>query len=227
MDENIKQVLSFLLEQENLRAQEMKALNDKIDSLFSIVDEKVLEYGQFADDINFDKFNSKYGEQLGQYSDVMKRINQDDGYDVIRDTFDEMKNHEDVDADTFVSDVTTRLDAYLSALGIPADTKVEVVADLDGDGETETVVDSTDEKVADVDAGAESDAEAADKINQMGVIEEAYKADGDAKKAEAALKELGYSDEEVEQLLNNWDEEIADADYMKSINDAVDAELKK
>ena len=217
MDENIKQVLSFLLEQENLRAQEMRALNDKIDSLFSIVDEKVLEYGQFADDINFDKFNSKYGEQLGQYSDVMKRINQDDGYDVIRDTFDEMKNHEDVDSDAFVTDVTTRLDAYLGSLGIPSDTKVEVVADLDGDGETETVVDSNE--------GA--DETGADKVAAMGAIEEAYKADGDAKKAEAALKELGYSDDEIVQFINNWDEEIEDADYMKSINDAVDAELKK
>lgn len=140
MDElqSLKQALSFLLEQEELRRQEIVALNEKIESLKGFVDERATEIGQWADDRDFSDFSNKYNEKLGPYAEKMNKIHPD--YDLVRDTYDAYKGQDEYSEDDFIGNVTSALDAYLEDIGIPAGTAVEVVADMDGDGDPETVV---------------------------------------------------------------------------------------
>lgn len=138
----IKQALGFLLEQENIRQQEIAALNEKIDALSGDFNNRSSEFSQWVDDRNFNDFAGKYGEELSPYNDRLRKIHQDDDYDVVRDTYDAFNSGDnDGDVDNFVKETKSALDAYLKDIGIPEDVKVEVKADMDGDGETETVID--------------------------------------------------------------------------------------
>lgn len=174
MDElqSIKQALSFLLEQENIRQQEIASLNEKIDALNSIMNERVREFSGWVDERDFKDFSDKYGERLSPYAEKMSKIRSDD-YDLMRDAYDTYNPEEYNSEDEFIDKTIGALDAYLEDIGIPKDVAVEVRADMNGDGEPETVIDSTDgepdkaEKEAEAEAEAETDEDKAfmDSIN--------------------------------------------------------------
>lgn len=174
MDElqSIKQALSFLLEQENIRQQEIASLNEKIDALNSIMNERVREFSGWADERDFKDFSDKYGEKLSPYAEKMSKIHSDD-YDLMRDVYDTYNPEEYNSEDEFIDKTIGALDAYLEDIGIPKDVAVEVKADMNGDGKPETVIDSTDgepdkaEKEAEAEAEAETDEDKAfmDSIN--------------------------------------------------------------
>lgn len=146
MDEmnSIKQALSFLLEQESIRQQEIAALNEKIDSLLGTVDDRVKEFSGWVNDRDFKDFSDKYGERLAPYADKMNKIHTEDGYDFMKDLYNSYDGKQP--QDDFIDETVEALDKYLEEIGIPKDVKVEVKADLNGDGETETVVDSTEKE---------------------------------------------------------------------------------
>lgn len=146
MDEmnSIKQALSFLLEQESIRQQEIAALNEKIDSLLGTVDDRVKEFSGWVNDRDFKDFSDKYGERLAPYADKMNKIHTEDGYDFMKDLYNSYDGKQP--QDDFINETVEALDKYLEEIGIPKDVKVEVKADLNGDGETETVVDSTEKE---------------------------------------------------------------------------------
>lgn len=141
MDElqSIKQALSFLLEQENIRQQEIAALNEKIEALNTNLTDRSKEFAGWVDERDFRDFSNKYGEKLAPYAEKMGKIHQD--YDLLRDTYDAYNSGDkDVGEDEFIDNTISALDAYLEDIGIPKDVAVEVKADMDGDGEPETVV---------------------------------------------------------------------------------------
>lgn len=144
MDEltSIKQALSFLLEQENLRQQELSALNEKIDSLFSTVDSRSKEFAGWVNDRDYKDFSDKYGEKLAPYAEKMNKIRGKD-YDFMRDAFNAYDPETYKSQDEYVDATVSSLDKYLEDIGIPKDVKVEVRADMNGDGVPETVVDET------------------------------------------------------------------------------------
>ena len=174
MDElqSIKQALSFLLEQENIRQQEIASLNEKIDALNSIMNERVREFSGWVDERDFKDFSDKYGERLSPYAEKMSKIHSDD-YDLMRDVYDTYNPEEYNSEDEFIDKTIGALDAYLEDIGIPKDVAVEVRADMNGDGKPETVIDSTEgepdkaEKEAEAEAEAETDEDKAfmDSIN--------------------------------------------------------------
>ena len=141
MDElqSIKQALSFLLEQENIRQQELAALNEKIEALNTALSDRSKEFTDWVDNREFKDFSDKYGERLAPYAEKMGKIHQ--GYDLVRDTFDTYNTSDkSEDEDSFINNTVSALDSYLEDIGIPKDVAVEVKADMDGDGEPETVV---------------------------------------------------------------------------------------
>ena len=141
MDElqSIKQALSFLLEQENIRQQELSALNEKIEALNTALSDRSKEFTDWVDNREFKDFSDKYGERLAPYAEKMGKIHQ--GYDLVRDTFDTYNTSDkSEDEDSFIDNTVSALDSYLEDIGIPKDVAVEVKADMDGDGEPETVV---------------------------------------------------------------------------------------
>lgn len=160
MDElqSIKQALSFLLEQENIRQQEIASLNEKIDALNSIMNERVREFSGWADERDFKDFSDKYGERLSPYAEKMSKIHSDD-YDLMRDVYDTYNPEEYNSEDEFIDKTIGALDAYLEDIGIPKDVAVEVKADMNGDGKPETVIDSTDGEPDKVEKEAEAEAE--------------------------------------------------------------------
>ena len=161
MDElqSIKQALSFLLEQENIRQQEIASLNEKIDALNSIMNERVKEFSGWVDERDFKDFSDKYGEKLSPYAEKMSKIHSDD-YDLMRDVYDTYNPEEYNSEDEFIDKTIGALDAYLEDIGIPKDVAVEVKADMNGDGKPETVIDSTDGEPDKAEKEAEAEAEA-------------------------------------------------------------------
>ena len=141
MDElqSIKQALSFLLDQENIRQQELAALNEKIEALNTTLSERSKEFTGWIDNREFKDFSDKYGEKLAPYAEKMGKIHQD--YDLVRDTYDAYNSSDmSVDEDEFIDNTVSALDSYLKDIGIPMDVAVEVKADMNGDGEPETTI---------------------------------------------------------------------------------------
>lgn len=141
MDElqSIKQALSFLLDQENIRQQELAALNEKIEALNATLSERSKEFTGWIDNREFKDFSDKYGEKLAPYAEKMGKIHQD--YDLVRDTYDAYNSSDmSVDEDEFIDNTVSALDSYLKDIGIPMDVAVEVKADMNGDGEPETTI---------------------------------------------------------------------------------------
>ena len=141
MDElqSIKQALSFLLDQENIRQQELAALNEKIEALNTILSERSKEFTGWIDNREFKDFAGKYGEKLAPYAEKMGKIHQD--YDLVRDTYDAYNSSDmSVDEDEFIDNTVSALNSYLKDIGIPMDVAVEVKADMNGDGEPETTI---------------------------------------------------------------------------------------
>ena len=136
----IKQALSFLLDQENIRQQELNALNEKIDALSGNFNERDKAFSEWVDDREFKDFDSAYGEKLKPYSETMRKIRQDD-YDLARDVYDTYRDSDkNLSPEEFIDTTISALDKYLEEIGIPKGTAVEVKADLNGDGKPETVV---------------------------------------------------------------------------------------
>ena len=136
----IKQALSFLLDQENIRQQELNALNEKIDALSGNFNERDKAFSDWVDDREFKDFDSAYGEKLIPYSETMRKIRQDD-YDLARDVYNTYRDSDkDLSPEEFIDSTISALDKYLEDIGIPKGTAVEVKADLNGDGKPETVV---------------------------------------------------------------------------------------
>lgn len=141
MDElqSIKQALSFLLDQENIRQQELAALNEKVEALNTILSERSKEFTGWVDNREFKDFADKYGEKLAPYAEKMGKIHQD--YDLVRDTYDAYNSSDmSVDEDEFIDNTVSALNSYLKDIGIPMDVAVEVKADMNGDGEPETTI---------------------------------------------------------------------------------------
>lgn len=141
MDElqSIKQALSFLLDQENIRQQELAALNEKIEALNTTLSERSKEFTSWVDNREFKDFSDKYGEKLAPYAEKMGKIHQD--YDLVRDTYDAYNSSDmSVGEDEFIDNTVSALDSYLEDIGIPMDVAVEVKADMNGDGEPETTI---------------------------------------------------------------------------------------
>ena len=141
MDElqSIKQALSFLLDQENIRQQELAALNEKIEALNTTLSERSKEFTGWIDNREFKDFSDKYGEKLAPYAEKMGKIHQD--YDLVRDTYDAYNSSDmSVGEDEFIDNTVSALDSYLEDIGIPMDVAVEVKADMNGDGEPETTI---------------------------------------------------------------------------------------
>lgn len=136
----IKQALSFLLDQENIRQQELNALNEKIDALSGSFSERDKAFSDWVDDREFKDFDSAYGEKLKPYSETMRKIRQDD-YDLARDVYNTYRDSDkSISPEEFIGSTISALDKYLEEIGIPKGTAVEVKADLNGDGKPETVV---------------------------------------------------------------------------------------
>lgn len=141
MDElqSIKQALSFLLDQENIRQQELVALNEKIEALNTTLSERSKEFTGWIDNREFKDFADKYGEKLAPYAEKMGKIHQD--YDLVRDTYDAYNSSDmSVGEDEFIDNTVSALDSYLKDIGIPMDVAVEIKADMNGDGEPETTI---------------------------------------------------------------------------------------
>ena len=137
--QSIKQALSFLLDQENIRQQELAALNEKIEALNTILSERSKEFTGWIDNREFKDFSDKYGEKLAPYAEKMGKIHQD--YDLVRDTYDAYNSSDmSVDEDEFIDNTVSALNSYLKDIGIPMDVAVEVKADMNGDGEPETTI---------------------------------------------------------------------------------------
>lgn len=148
----IKEVLRFLITQEKLRQQEVEALKVQI--------EGVDNYAKgYVDDQNFNAFKDKYGADLEPY-DATFKVTENPDFDMVRQTYDTMKETRDENPDTFneeefigqIKDLADQKVAEIKeVLGIPSDENIsitetedgtEIKTDADGDGTPETTVET-------------------------------------------------------------------------------------
>lgn len=196
----IKESIIFLLEQEKVRGEEVKALNEKIEAVNDTLVNQIINPAVEAyNEEQFNNFNDQYGERLGKYDQTIQTAQNNPDYSTSREAWDELQklpeeDRENVDMESFVSGVEEGLVEYVNgikeSLGLPEDApveikeedgEVEVKADTDGDGEMETV--ATEEK----EVTTESD----------GTEEEIVE--------EEEIEDEEPSDEEMEKYLNGED----------------------
>lgn len=156
--EAMKETLIFLVEQEKIRGEEVKALNDKIDALNELVTKQIVEPAiEYYNEEQFNKFKDSYGERLGKFNQLMQSTMNNPDYDATKEAWDEYNkmSEEEKDAtdmEKYVEGVEKGIADYISGikekLGLPENAeveikddgeKVEVKADTDGNGEKETV----------------------------------------------------------------------------------------
>lgn len=156
--EAMKETLIFLVEQEKIRGEEVKALNDKIDALNELVTKQIVEPAiEYYNEEQFNKFKDSYGERLGKYNQLMQSTMNNPDYDATKEAWDEYNKMSDeekdaTDMEKYVEGVEKGIADYISGikekLGLPENAeveikddgeKVEVKADTDGNGEKETI----------------------------------------------------------------------------------------
>lgn len=154
----IKESIVFLLEQEKVRGEEVKALNDKIEAVNDVLVNQIINPAAEAyNEEQFNNFNDQYGERLGKYDQTIQSVQNNPEYSSSREAWNELQNlpedeRENVDMESFVSGVEEGLAEYVDgikkSLGLPDDApveikeedgEIEVKADADGDGKMETV----------------------------------------------------------------------------------------
>lgn len=163
---SVKETLIFLVEQERLRGEEVKALNEKIEAVNSTLMDSVINPGLEAyENGRYEDFKGKYGERLSKFDNILKNTQNDPDYDTVRQTYDgmsELNGTEGFDEGAYVDDVEAKLNEFCTnvkkALGISEDTPIEVKQDADGttevkadengDGTAETTVTETTETTA-------------------------------------------------------------------------------
>lgn len=222
MDEDIikalKDSLGYLLQQEEIRHQEIEALNSKIDALSSQFDSKLEEWKDFSGEQRLGAFRDKYHDKLDKFNEPMTLINGED-YDAVKDSYDyyDAMEGEKPDESEYVDKVAASLQEYIDGIKAKLGTDaIKITADTTGNGKADTVV-VDDTKTAVATAPAED----AKKVAEMGKIEDQYKKDEDGEAAKKALIGIGYSDAEAAQYINNWDKELEEF-FNKDIESAAD-----
>jgi len=154
----IKESIVFLLEQEKVRGEEVKALNEKIEAVNDVLVNQIINPAAEAyNEEQFNNFNDQYGERLGKYDQTIQSVQNNPEYSSSREAWNELQNlpeeeRENVDMESFVSGVEEGLAEYVDgikkSLGLPDDApveikekdgEIEVKSDADGDGKMETV----------------------------------------------------------------------------------------
>lgn len=233
MDEDIvkalKDSLGYLLQQEEIRQQEISALNAKIDALNSQFSSKLEDWDKFSGEQRLGAFRDKYHDKLDKFNEPMSLINGSD-YDAVKDSFDyyNQMEGEKPDEDEYVDKVSGSLQEYIDGIKAKLGTEaIKITADTTGDGNPDTVVvdESKTVKTAEPADKAPADKDAT-KVAEMGKIEEQYKADSDKDAAIKALTGIGYSDAEASQYVENWDKELEES-FNKDIESAADKLVSK
>lgn len=148
--ESYRQALDFLVEKVDGLVQENAAMKEQVSGLEQVLFEGILNPAKEAIDNaeredRFEEFNGKYGEQLGGYNSQLAPIEGED-FDLARtafDNYDSIPEEERPDEGEYVQALIEQVDEQISAvkeaLGLPADTEVEIKDD--GEGNTEVIAD--------------------------------------------------------------------------------------
>lgn len=223
----LKDSLKYLLQQEEIRHQEIEALNAKIDALSSQFSSKLDDWDKFSGEQRLGAFRDKYHDKLDKFNEPMSLINGSD-YDAVKDSFDyySQMEGEKPDEDEYVDKVSGSLQEYIDGIKAKLGTEaIKITADTTGDGEPDTVVVDESKTVKTAEPAA-APADDAAKAAEMGKIEEQYKNDQDKDAAVKALTEIGYSDAEASQYVENWDKELEES-FNKDIESAADKLVSK
>ena len=172
----IKESIVFLLEQEKIRGEEVKALNEKIESVNDVLVNQIINPAVDAyNEEQFNNFNDQYGERLGKFDQTIQSVQNDPEYSSSREAWNELQKlpeeeRENVDMESFVSGVEEGLVEYVDSikksLGLSEDTsievkekdgEIEVKADTDGDGKMETVATEENKEEVAEDVGSEEE----------------------------------------------------------------------
>ena len=220
----LKDSLKYLLQQEEIRHQEIEALNAKIDALSSQLSSKLDDWDKFSGEQRLGAFRDKYHDKLDKFNEPMSLINGSD-YDAVKDSFDyyNQMEGEKPDEDEYVDKVSGSLQEYIDGIKAKLGTEaIKITADTTGNGKPDTVV--VDESKTAEPATAPADDAA--KVAEMDKIEEQYKNDQDKDAAIKALTGIGYSDAEASQYVENWDKELEES-FNKDIESAADKLVSK
>lgn len=163
-----RDAINALIERIDAQDEMVKAVMEKTNEVEKLLFDEVINPAKEAMeksiyDSGLEDFASKYGEKLEGYNEKLRPIEGQD-FDIMKEAYDgynEYKQSEDIDEDTYVDElvkiVEDQLEDIRSALGVPEDTQVAVVNE---DGETKVEVDG---EQVDTEAEAETKEEETEK----------------------------------------------------------------
>lgn len=144
-----RDAINALIERIDSQDAMLQAAIEKVDGLEKLVFDDVINPAKKAledsiYDAGLSDFSDRYGEKLGGYNDSLKAIEGED-FDIMKQAYDgfNARENKDITEEEWVNELITQVDVQLNsireALGAPADAKVEIVDD--GEGEPEVKVD--------------------------------------------------------------------------------------
>ena len=192
-----RDAINALIERIDSQDAMLQAAIEKVDGLEKLVFDDVINPAKKAledsiYDAGLSDFSDRYGEKLGGYNDSLKAIEGED-FDIMKQAYDgfNARENKDITEEEWVNELITQVDVQLNsireALGAPADAKVEIVDD--GEGEPEVKVDG---EVVEPEATEETETEVQEDVvpEEVADVEEETNPE-DLRKLEEEL--LGYA----------------------------------
>lgn len=159
-----KDAIDFLKAENDGLKEQLDAANNRMGELENTLFEKIIKPTEAAtNEAAFNEFHEKYGERLDPYNEKLRALEGDDSLDLSREAFNGFKDYSAPEGmepyteaeyvDALIEQVNQQIDTIKEKLGLPEDSKTEVVEDENGnievinDGEVVMASESTETDV--------------------------------------------------------------------------------
>lgn len=138
-----KDAIDFLKAENDGLKEQLDSANNRMGELENTLFEKIIKPTEAAtNEAAFNEFHDKYGERLDPYNEKLRALEGDDSLDLSREAFNGFKDYSAPEGmepyteaeyvDALIEQVNQQIDTIKEKLGLPEDSKTEVVEDENG-----------------------------------------------------------------------------------------------
>lgn len=138
-----KDAIDFLKAENDGLKEQLDSANNRMGELENTLFEKIIKPTEAAtNEAAFNEFHEKYGERLDPYNEKLRALEGDDSLDLSREAFNGFKDYSAPEGmepyteaeyvDALIEQVNQQIDTIKEKLGLPEDSKTEVVEDENG-----------------------------------------------------------------------------------------------
>lgn len=141
-----KDAIDFLKAENDGLKEQLDSANNRMGELENTLFEKIIKPTEAAtNEAAFNEFHDKYGERLDPYNEKLRALEGDDSLDLSREAFNGFKDYSAPEGmepyteaeyvDALIEQVNQQIDNIKEKLGLPEDSKTEIVEDENGNTE--------------------------------------------------------------------------------------------